>query len=134
MTNFEKLCKGLEEKIQAAYTEGLTLNEAEKLAGEFLHGMIAVSSELKSADLSARMRKSGLKAVRAGLYLKTIQNKEKKPTEATLAAMVDSDPVVQGEQDAYDTAEVDRDALERYYNIFKEAHVWARGISRGKFE
>lgn len=134
MTNFEKLCKGLEDKIQAAYTEGLTVTEAEKLAGEFLHAMLAVSSELKAADLCARMHKSGVKAIRAGVYLKTVQSNDKKPTEAQIGALIDSDEIVQSEQNAYDTAEVDRDDLERYYNIFREAHVWARGISRGKFD
>ncbi len=134
MTNFETLCKGLEEKIQAAYTEGLTIADAEKLAGEFLGAMLAVSVELKAADLSSRMHKAGVKAVRAGVYLKTIQGVDKKPTEAAIAALVDTNEVVQSEQDAYDTAEVDKDNLERYYNIFREAHVWARGISRGKFD
>ncbi len=62
MSNFDKLCKSLESKIQQSYTDGVTLEDAEKLAGEFLGAMMAVSNELKSADLNARMRKVGEKA------------------------------------------------------------------------
>lgn len=134
MTNFQKLCKSLEEKIQAAYTAGVTLDEAEKLASEFLYAMMAVSTELKDADLDSRMKKAGVKGVRAALYLSTVQSSERKPTEAQIAAMIDVNEVVQGEQDGFDRAEVSRDELERYYQIFKEAHVHFRGVSKGKFE
>lgn len=134
MSNFETLCKSLEAKIQAAYTEGTTINEAEKLAGEFLFAMMQVSSELKDADLNARMRKTGVKAVKAALYLSEVQKSEKKPTEAMLAAMVDANAVVQDEQNGYDKAEVDSADLERYYNIFREAHIYFRGIAKGKFD
>lgn len=133
MTPFEGLCKELERAIQAAYTEGVSLEDAEKLASEFLYAMLQVSGELKDSDLNARMRKSGLKAVKAALYLDSIRGVDKKPTEAQLTAMIDSSDVVQGEQDAFDKAEVGTAELERYYQVFKEAHIHFRGVAKGKF-
>lgn len=134
MTKFESLCASLESKIQGAYESGTTMEEAEKLAAEFLYAQLQVSSELKRIDLSARMRKSGVKAVRAAVYLDKRQVSEgKPPTEAALAAMVDSDTLVTGEQDGLDKAEVDRDSLERFYSIFSNAHIYFRGIAKGNF-
>jgi len=133
MSNFKALCQQLETKIQNAYTEGVTLEDAEKLAGEFLYVMLKVSEELKNASLDARMKKTGVKAVRAAIYLDVVQKNEKKPTEAAIAAMVDTNEVVQNEQVGFDTAEVNAEELERYYQIFREAHVWARGIAKGNY-
>lgn len=133
MTDFQKLCKNLEAKIQSIHTEGITMQEAEKLAAEFLGAQIAVSEELKVADLDARMRKTGAKAVKAAIYLDIVQKSEKKPTEAQITAMIDSDAIVQGEQNEYDKAEVEKEDLERYYNIFREGHIYCRGIAKGNF-
>lgn len=131
---FQDLCDTLTKKIQDSYEQGATQSEAEKLAGEFLYAQIQVSSELKKADLDARMKKSGNKAIRAGLYLDILQkNKDKKPTETAMASMIDSDKLVEGEQLALDTAEVTRDDLERFYNIFQNAHVHFRSIAKGSF-
>jgi len=134
MSNFKALCQQLETKIQNAYTEGVTLEDAEKLAGEFLYVMLKVSEELKNASLDARMKKTGVKAVRAAIYLDVVQKADKRPTEAQTAAIIDSNEIVQKEQEVYDLAEVTADELERYYQIFREAHIHFRGISRGKFE
>lgn len=131
---FKELCESLETKIQKSYEDGVTLEEAEKLAGEFLYAQLQVSSELKKADLDARLRKNGTKAIRAAIYLDIVQKSDKKPTEAQIAAMVDTDKIVQEEQQAFDTAEVNRDELERFYNIFQNAHVHFRGIAKGRFE
>ena len=124
----------LQAKIQGAYEEGVTLDQAEKLAGEFLYAQLQVSSELKKADLDSRMRKTGVKAVRAAIYMDASTKSEKKPTEATLSALVDMHEVVQTEQEAFDKAEVEKDELIRLYNVFREAHVYFRGIAKGKFE
>jgi hypothetical protein len=134
MTNFEKLCKQLELKIQNSYQEGTSLEDAEKLAAEFLGAMMSVSAELKAADLNARMRKVGVKAIRAAIYNEACAKSDKKPTEAQLENTINLNELVQGEQTDFDKAEVDRDALERYYQIFREAHVYYRGVSRGKFD
>lgn len=134
MSSFKKLCADLESMIIGSYEMGVTLDEAEKLAGRFLQAQIQVSDELKKADLDSRMRKAGLKAIKAAVYMSAATTPEKKPTEAALAAIVDCDSSVVDAQNELDSAEVERDSLERYYNIFREAHIYYRGISKGKFE
>lgn len=130
---FTQFCEQLEAKIQSSYTEGVTLEVAEKLAAEFLHAGMVVSAELKKADLSARMRKSGVKAVRAAFYLETCSKLDKKPTENALDHMLSIDTMVQKEQDELDAAEVLKSELERYYNIFQNAHIFYRGVAKGNF-
>lgn len=131
---FKQFCDSLEVKIIAAYEQGVSLEDAEKLASEFLHGMLQVSSELKKADLNSRMRKSGNKAIRAAVYTDICAKSEKKPTESALDHLINMNDLVNKEQDALDSAEVERDELERYYNIFREAHIHFRGVSRGRMD
>lgn len=130
---FKELCEKLEGKIQNAYEEGVTLETAERLASEFLYAQLLVSGELKKADLDSRMRKTGVKAIRASIYLEIIKAADKKPTEAQIAALIDTDNIVEGEQKAYDIAEVEHADLKRYYDIFTNAHIFFRGVSRGVF-
>lgn len=132
--NFKDLCKQLESKIQNSYEQGVTVDEAEKLAAEFLYSQLQVSGELKKVDLDSRMRKSGVKAIKAAVYLDIVQKSEKKPTESQMTALIDSDKIVASEQEALDKAEVSRDEMERYYNIFSNAHIYYRGISKGRFD
>jgi hypothetical protein len=131
--SFKELCKNLESKIKNSYEQGVTIPDAELLAAEFLAAQIKVSEELKVADLDARMRKSGVKAVRAAIYMEAATKDQKKPSDVLLAAMVDMNQVVQSEQDDLDKAEVERDDLERYYSIFQQAHIYFRGIAKGNF-
>lgn len=133
-TEFELECAVLTAEIKAAYEQGVTMEQAERLAGRFLHAMILVSEELKTADLDSRMRKTGVKAIKAAVYLKEATKGDKKPSDVLLGALVDSNDAVRQEQDAFDEAEVKRDNLHNYYNIFKESHVYARGIAKGRFE
>jgi len=130
---FKDLCSELEGQIQSAYEQGVTLEEAERLAAKFLFAQLQVTAALKASELDARMRKSGLKSVRAAIYLEIVQKSDKKPTEAQIAALLDTDSIVQGEQNDYDTAEVNASELERYYNIFASAHVYFRQISKAGF-
>lgn len=130
MSNFKQLCDRLEAQIVTSYESGVTLDQAEKLAGEFLYAQMAVSNELKKADLSARMRKSGVKAIRAALYTEA-RTKTEKTTEAAITALLDSNELVANEQQSYDEAEVERDELERLYNIFQQAHVYFRQLAKG---
>jgi hypothetical protein len=131
MSTFRELCRSLEDKIVNSYTTGVSLDEAEKLAAEFLYAQLAVSAELTKSGLDSRMKKSGLKAVRAAIYMDASTKGEKKPTEAALAALVDMNELVQGEQRGFDEAEIEADELERFYNIFREAHIFYRGIAKG---
>lgn len=132
---FEQLVKELETAIEDSYTNGVTLDEAERLAGRFLHAQMQVSAELKNADLDSRMKKSGVKALRAAVYLEANATKaERKLTEAAIAAMVDAHDIVQAESNSLDIAEATRSDLERYYDIFSNAHVHFRTIAKGRFE
>lgn len=129
--NFKDLCESLEQQIINAYSESITLEEAEKLAGQFLHAQMKVSVELKKASLDARMRKSGVKAIRAAIYLEICSKADKKPTETAIESMINTTKEVNQEQEAFDIAEVESEELERYYNIFQQAHVYFRQMSRG---
>lgn len=133
LVSFKQLCAQLETKIQSAYENGVTLENAEKLAGEFLGAQLKVSTELRKADLDSRMRKSGVKAIRAAVYMEAATKSDKKPTEAMLSSIVDVNDMVQGEQNSLDSAEVERDDLKRYYDIFTNAHIFFRGVAKGNF-
>jgi hypothetical protein len=126
--------KQLEDKIKSAYEEGTTIDEAEKLAAEFLYAQMSVAKLLQAADLDARMRKTGVKAIKAAIYLSEVQKADKKPSDVLLEQTVNTNELVTGEQNAYDEAEVNKEALERQYNIFRESHIYFRGISKGRFE
>jgi len=125
--------EALEAKIQSVYTEGITVDEAEKLAAEFLNAQLQISKQLRDADLDARMKKAGNKAIRAAVYLNILKNNDKKPTEAAISAMIDSDETVLGQQQALDEAEVLKADLERSYDVFLNAHIYFRGIAKGGF-
>lgn len=123
----------LEDKIQSAFEDGVTMEAAERLAAEFLHAQMKVSGELKKRDLDARMRKTGVKAVRAAAYGQIIASNEKKPTEGAIEHAINLDGSVRQEQDALDLAEVERDELKRYYDVFENAHIFFRGVAKGQF-
>lgn len=126
--------KVLENKIQESYESGVSLDEAERLASQFLHAQLQISTELTKVDLDARMKKSGLKAIRAKAYLDIISGADKKPTEAQISSVIDSDEVVGAQQTMLDQAEAKRGELERYYDILNNAHIHYRGIAKGRFE
>lgn len=124
----------LELKIQSTYESGVTLMDAERLAAEFLSAQLEVSNLLKDQDLDARMRKSSLKAVRAARYTELKSKSDQKLTESALSALLDSYSMILNLQEELDKAESERDSLERYYDIFIQAHIYYRGISKGKYE
>jgi hypothetical protein len=129
-----KLFADLENEIKQAYEgDGTTAEEAEKLAAKFLHAQMQISAELKRAQLDARMRKSGVKTIRAALYLEIVSKGDKKPTESHIAATLDADTIVQSEQREYDVAEVSVAELERYYDICTNGHIFMRSIAKGNF-
>lgn len=128
-----ELIKRLETKIKDSYEQGVTADEAEKLASEFLHAQMMIAAELRNLDLDARMKKSGVKAIRAAIYLDICSKADKKPTESQIAALIDTDKVVGTEQQAFDQAEVDRNELERYYDIFGNGHIHFRTVAKGSF-
>ena len=127
MDQFEELTKD----IQRSYEEGVTVEEAERLAGKFLHAQIMVSEEYRKADLDARMRKAGVKSVRAAVYMTNATKTDKKPSDTYLEAIINMDELVLGEQRALDEAEVLVDQLRTYLSVFKEAHIHFRSIAKG---
>lgn len=130
----DKFYDSLTEKIKEAYESGVTMEAAERLAAEFLHAQIKVSSELQELDLDARMKKTGVKAIKAASYMAEATKGDKKPSDTFIQAVVDQDEVVIKQQDLLDTAEVSRDHLQNMFNIFKEAHIYFRGVAKGRFE
>lgn len=124
-----------EAAIQGAYEQGVTMEMAERLAAKFLHAGLKVGAELRDADLDARMKKTGLKAIKASVYMKNAEPKlgEKRPTVDALEAMVNQDAHVTKAQNELDEAEVWRDTLVNYLNIFREGHIYFRGIAKGNF-
>ena len=120
--------------IQEAYETEVTMGEAEKHAARFLSMQIQLSSSLKETDLDARMRKTGLKTLKAAVYLKEATKTEKKPSDVMLEAMINQDKLVISAQDELDAAEVLRNELQSQYDICREAHIFFRGISKGRFE
>lgn len=131
---FTELCEKLKSIIEATYNEGVTIPEAEKHAARFLAVQMELSERLASADLDARMKKAGNKAVRAAVYLEEATKGEKKPSDTFLEAIVSKSKIVNDAQNSLDEAEVTRDALQNYFNIFREAHIYYRGVAKGRFE
>lgn len=120
--------------IKNAYESSPTIEEAEKLAAKFLHAQLLVSSELKMLDLDARMKKSGNKAIRAVVYLNEVKQADKKPSDTMLQMIVDDSQIARDAQDELDVAEVKRNEYENYLSVFKEAHIFFRGIAKGRFD
>lgn len=131
MNNIKELVDKLTNKIQSSYEEDITVKEAEKLAAEFLHAQLLITNELTILELDARMRKSGYKAVTATIYMENATKTEKKPSDMMLQHQVELSELVRSEKDNLDTSEVKRDELQNYLNIFKEAHIYYRGIAKG---
>lgn len=134
MALVEKQLELLSNKIKAAYEEGTTVDDAEKLAAEFLYAQIMVSDAIKTTALNTHMRKAGVKAIKAAVYLSEVQKSDKKPSDVLLSAIVDSNDMVASEETSYFESLENKESLERYYNIFREAHLYFRGISKGRFE
>ncbi len=132
-TDIEEFCQALETKIKNAYEESITVEEAEKLAAEFLHAQMIITKELQRASLDARMRRQGLKAIKAAVYLEGAKQGEKKRSDVLLSAEVDRDEIVAAEQIAFDEAEVEAEALQNYFRIFESSHVYFRNVAKGTF-
>ncbi len=120
--------------VQRAYENGTTLDEAEKLAAKFLGAQLTIAAELATTDLDSRMKKNGLKAVKSAVYMTEATRGEKKPSEGMLENHVNLSELVQGEQNRFDTADARKESLLLYFGIFKDAHIYFRGIAKGRFE
>lgn len=131
---FEQQLVELTQIIKDAYESGVTIEQAERYAAQFLHAQLLIAQKLQETDLDSRMKKSGVKAIKAAVYLDEASKGDKKPSDVYIGAKVDSNQLVGSEQKAFDEAESYRDSLQNYYNIMKEAHIFFRGVSKGRFE
>lgn len=130
----QDLCDELKADIQRVYEESVTIPDAEKLAAKFLGAQMDLASALRNTDLDSKMRKSGLKAIKAAVYMEAATKTDKKPSDVMLDHIINLDSVVAGEQLRLDESEVDRDELQNYLNIAKDGHLYFRAISKGRFE
>lgn len=131
---FQEYRLEIETKIAAAYENMPTLGDAESLALYFLQARLIVGTELRRVSLDARMRKTGVKAVKAAVLIDAATAGDKKPADSILAALVDSNEKVQAEQFAFDTAEVDANDLQNLLEVTKEAHIFMRGLAKGRMD
>lgn len=129
----KEFIEDIKQEIQRAYDSSVTFAEAEKLANKFLICQITLADTIAKSDLDSRMRKTGLKALRAAVYTEAATKGDKKPTEAALAATVDQDKQVMEAQEGYDTADVETAHAQNMYNICKEAHIYFRGLAKATF-
>lgn len=131
-----KFYEELELDIQNAYQNAVDPEQAARLAAKFLLAQLEIGRELATLDLDARMKKTNLKSLKAVVYLEHATPTEggKKPTEATLAALVDSDKLVGMEQGKWDEAEVTRNQLENLLAVCRDGHIFFRKLMEGKFE
>ena len=128
------VCGELKSIIETAYNEGVSVMEAEKLAAKTLVVRLELSQELKVVDLDSRMKKHGVKVTRADAYMSEIKKHDKKPVESFLEAAVTMDGnVIEAEHD-YAKADVQKEMIQNYLDIFKDAHIYFRGIAKGTYE
>ena len=128
------VCSELKTIIENAYNEGVTVLEAEKLAAKTLVVRLELSQELKIVDLDSRMKKHGVKVTRADAYMEEIEKHDKKPVESFLEATVTMNgAVIEAEHD-YAKADVQKEMIQNYLDIFKDAHIYFRGIAKGNYE
>lgn len=123
----------LSSDLQRAYEESITITEAEKLAAKFLHAQLTLANELAILDLDARMRKSGLKAVKGAIYMEVATKDAKKPSDTLIEQVVNLNELVQGEQESFDKAEIVAEQLRNYLNVFKDGHIYFRGLAKGAY-
>ncbi len=130
----EKFLQTLEEDIKSVYFNSPTPQDAEKLATKLLYTQIELGSQLRSVSLDAKMKKAGLKAIRSAVYLEECRRTEKKPTENTLECLVNISPLVTEAQSMSDMADTLVGELDNLLNVAREAHIFVRGLAKGRYE
>lgn len=133
MNKVEQLCVELEKTVTDAYENGVSLEDAERLAAKMLSAQMTIARELEAVDLDSRMRKNGVKAIKAAVYMEEINKYDKKPAEGLLEHAINQNKLVNTEQDAYETLDARKSALTIYLGIFKESHIYFRSIMKGTF-
>jgi hypothetical protein len=119
--------------VKAAYESGTTMEEAERHAARFLEAQMNIAAELAKLDLDARMKKNGMKAAKAQVYIDLCAATEKKPSDIYLEQQVALSKIANTAVDLYEHADARRENLMLYLGIFKDAHIYFRGIAKGGF-
>lgn len=134
MNSLELTFSEFRESIQKAYEEGVTMQQAERLAAKTLQIRMLISDEIKSRDLDARMKKHGVKVTRAEAYMEELSKHEKKPAEAYMEHAINQSLLVNASEKMYADAETTKDRLQTYLDVAKDAHLYFRQIAKGTFE
>lgn len=122
--------KLLKRQVESAYESGVTVEDAERFAAKCLGAQITIAEALAVADLDSRMKKNGVKAVKAAIWHRAATDGDKKPSDKMLDAIVDMDKIVQDEQRSFDIADSHKDSLKVLLDIFKDGHIYFRNIGR----
>lgn len=130
----DKICQELKQSIERAYAEGVTMQEAERLAAKTLSVRMMLADSIQVADLDARMRRHGVKAVRASAYMEELSKHEKKPAEGFLENAVNLNPDVAQEEREYATVDTEKDRFFTYLGIMADAHIFFRNVAKGSYE
>lgn len=126
----KKLIEKLQARIQEVYEDGVTVTKSEDITHELADAEFKLVTMITPLDMDVRMRKHGVKQIRAAVYLDIIKNSEKKPTESQLAAMVDSDALVTEAQNSYDEAESLLAEAERLLDAVHNSQVVFRTLMK----
>jgi hypothetical protein len=130
----ERVFKELKATIDRVYNEGCTILEAERLAARTLSIRLDISDRIKEVDLDARMKRHGVKATRAQVYMDEIVKFDKKPAEAYLENAVNLSNLVDVAESLYSIADTEVDRLKTYLGVFSDAHIYFRTIAKGTYE
>lgn len=134
MKTLEDVFSEFRTSIENAYEEGVTMQQAERLAAKTLSIRMLISDDIKSKDLDARMKKHGVKVTRAEAYMEELVKHEKKPAEAYLENAVNISELVNAAEKLYAESETTKDRLQTYLDVAKDAHLYFRQIAKGTFE
>lgn len=131
--SLDNLFQELRDFVTEAYEQGTTIEEAEKIAARCLGAQLDIAKALSTADLDSRMKKNGMKASKAKAYSVEMNKYDKKPSDSVLENAVALDPLANQSVDAYEKADAKREELTLYFGIFKDAHIYFRGIAKGSY-
>jgi hypothetical protein len=133
MSKLHKDLDDLKSQVEKAYSHGVSIEDAERFAAKCLSAQITIAEELITADLDARMKKNGVKAIKAAIWHEAATKDEKKPSDKMLDSIVDMNKLVQDEQAGFDRADAEKDNLNVLLGIFRDAHIYFRSISKNAY-
>ena len=131
--SMNKLCEDLKAAIKKGHETDTSVSEAELLACKALDACLALADEIQSIDLKTRMRKAGVRTIRAQAYMDEIAKHDKKPAEGYLDAAIALQSAVQAAEQDLAEHEVELNRLKTYADVFAESHQYFRAIMKAGF-